>query len=204
MGARPRPQACRRRPALHGIKIKINAIESVLDLNRTDALLAIYLCPIADYLAEITRKPMTPHGRFLIVWAKDRDEYYVQCMFFDDDRQIRCEGASGYYYPEIKGYVTAAKSEILAELGFSTDALAGNFARELRVDDLGTRAIAKLIIELLARVYDLGASDNLEYYAPLLSSKKGNRVIVDQERCPVPTSSLPLELAFSTILARHP
>jgi hypothetical protein len=70
---------------------------------------------------------MTPHGRFLIVLAKDRDEYHVQCLFFDDDRQIRCEGPSGYYnyYPEIKGYVTAAKSEVLAELGFSTDASAG-------------------------------------------------------------------------------
>jgi hypothetical protein len=188
--------------ALHGIKIDTN--ESALDVKRTEARLATYLCPIADYLAEIAQKPMTPHGRFLIVWAKDRDEYYVQCLFFDDDRQIRCEGASGYYYDEIKRYVTATKGVVLAELGFSTDASAENFARELRVDELGTRAIAKLIIELLARVYDLGTSDNLEYYAPLLSSKKGNPVIVDPERCPVPTSSLPRELPLSTILARHP
>ena len=54
--------------ALHGIKI--DAIESALDLKRTEALLATYLCPIADYLAEIAQKPMTPHERFLIVWAK--------------------------------------------------------------------------------------------------------------------------------------
>jgi hypothetical protein len=95
----------------------------------------------------------------------------------------------------IKGYVTATKREVLAELGFSTDASVRNFVRELRVDELGTRAIAKIIIELLARVYDLGISDNLEYCAPLLSSKKGNRVVVDPERCPVPTSSPPRELA---------
>ena len=100
--------------ALHCFKINTN--ESALDLKRTEALLATYLCPIADYLAEITRQPMTPHGRFLIVWAKGRDEYYVQCLFFDNDQQIRCEGASGFYYPEIKGYVTATKGEILAEL----------------------------------------------------------------------------------------
>ncbi|MDQ6869849.1 MAG: hypothetical protein M3178_16385 [Pseudomonadota bacterium] len=92
----------------------------------------------------------------------------------------------------------------MVEVGFSPDASAGNFARELRVDELGTRAIAKLIIELLARVYDLGTSDKLEYYAPLLSSTKGNPVIVDPERCPVPTSSRRRELALSTILARHP
>jgi hypothetical protein len=188
--------------ALHGIKIDTS--ESALDLKRTEALLATYLCPIEDYLAEITRKPMTPRSRFLIVWARGRDEYYVQCLFFDDDRQIRCEGASGYYYDEIKGYMTAAKGEVLAELGFSTDASAGNFARELRVDELGTRAIAKLIIEMLARVYDLGTSEKLEYYAPFLSSKMGNPIIVDPERCPVPTSSLLRELALSTILARHP
>jgi hypothetical protein len=105
---------------------------------------------------------------------------------FSTDQQIRCEGASGFYYPEIKGYVTATKGEILAELvqvSPPTHRRAGNFARELRVDELGTRAIAKLIIELLARVYDLGTSDNLEYYAPLLSSKKGNPIIVDPERC---------------------
>jgi hypothetical protein len=151
--------------AMRGVKIDTNG--SALDLKRTEALLATYLCPIADYLAEIRRKPMTPHERFLIVWAKDHEEYYVQCMFFDDDQQICCEGASGYYYPEIKGYVTATKDEVLAELGFSTDASAGNFARELCVDELGTRAIAKLIVELLARAYDLGTSDKLEYYAPL-------------------------------------
>jgi hypothetical protein len=171
--------------AMHGVKIDTNG--SAHDHKRTEALLATYFCPKADYLAEITRKPMTPHERFLIVWAKNHEEYYVQCMFFDDDQQIRCEGASGYYYPEINGYVTATKGEVLAELGFSTDASAGNFARELRVDELGTRAIAKLIIELLARVYDLGTSDKL-----------------DPEHCPVPTSSLPRELALSTILARHP
>jgi hypothetical protein len=48
--------------ALNGFKIDTN--ESALDLKRTEALLAAYLCPIADYLAEITRKPMTPHGGF--------------------------------------------------------------------------------------------------------------------------------------------
>jgi hypothetical protein len=96
------PRAALPAPPPRGIKIDTN--ESALDLKRTEALLATYLCPIADYLAEITRKPMTPHGRFLIVRAKGREEYYVQCLFFDDDRQILCESASGYYYPEIKGY----------------------------------------------------------------------------------------------------
>jgi hypothetical protein len=191
-------------PAPPPRSIKIHTNESALDLKRTEARLATYLCPIADYLAEITRKPMTSHNRFLIVWANGREEYYVQCHFLDDDNQIRCEGASVYYDAEIKDFATAAKGEVLEELGFSTDASAGNFARELRVDELGTRAIAKLIIELLARIYDLRTSDRLEYYAPLLSSKKGNPVIVDPERCPVPTSSLRRELAASPVLAGHP
>jgi hypothetical protein len=41
-------------PALHGFKINTN--ESALDLKRTEVLLATYLCPIADYVAEITRR----------------------------------------------------------------------------------------------------------------------------------------------------
>jgi hypothetical protein len=36
----------------------------------------------------------------------------------------------------------------------------------------GIGKIARLIIEILARVYDLGIGDRLEYYAPLLSKKK--------------------------------
>jgi hypothetical protein len=118
--------------------------------------------------------------------------------------QIRCESASGYYFDEIKGFASSGKREALAELGFSTDATAGNFTRELPVDEHGTSAIAKLIIELLARVYDLGTGDRLEYYAPLLSAKKANPVIVDPKRCPVPTSSLRRAMAFSAILAGHP
>jgi hypothetical protein len=82
--------------------------------------------------------------------------------------------------------------------------IGGEFCAGAACRELGTRAIVKLIIELLARVYDLGTSDNLEYYAPLLSSKKGNPVIVDPERCPVPTSSRWRKLAASTILSRHP
>ncbi|MGH6796054.1 MAG: TY-Chap domain-containing protein [Methylocella sp.] len=184
--------------------MKIDTNESALDLKRTEALLATYLCPIAEYLEEIRETQMTPHERFLIVWAKDREEYYVQCMFFDNDKQIHCEAASGYYYEPAKGFVTAEKRETLAELGFSTDASAGNFARELRLDDRGTRLVAKLIIATLARVYDLGPSDKLEYTAPLLSAERVNPVIVDPERCPVPTSSLRRALALSAILAGHP
>ncbi|MGH6839364.1 MAG: hypothetical protein ACREDT_11310 [Methylocella sp.] len=189
-------------PAPRGMKI--DTAESALDLKRTEVLLATFLCPIADYLEAIRETPMTPHERFLIVWAKDREEYYVQCLFIDNDKQILCEGASGYYYDAIKGFATAVKREDLAELGFSTDASEGNFQRMLRLDDRGTRPVAKLIIETLARVYELGPSDKLEYTAPLLSGKKGNPVIADPERCPVPTSSLRRALAASTILARHP
>ena len=92
----------------------------------------------------------------------------------------------------------------LATKSWGRGRFGGDFVRELRVDELGTRAIAKLIIELLARVYDLGTSDNLEYYGPFYRRKWGNPVIVDPERCRVPTSSLQGKLAASTILARHP
>jgi hypothetical protein len=83
-------------PTLHNTKIYTN--ESARDLERTEALLATYLCPIADYLAEITRTPMTPHERFLIVWAKGREEFYVQCLFLDDDAQIPLRSRVGLLF----------------------------------------------------------------------------------------------------------
>jgi len=185
-----------------------------MDANETapaaqliDAFEAIYLRPIAGYLAYIMLEPMTPRDRFLIVWANGREEYYVQCHFFEDDNQIRCEGASGYYDPEIKSFATAAKRQALAELGFSKDASTGNFAQERPIDVGRISEIARLIIATLAFVYDLKIGDTLEYYAPLLSEEKCNPVVGGQM-----TSSLQRKLALelsgvalgsSTNLARH-
>jgi hypothetical protein len=172
-----------------------------------DALEAIYLCPIMAYLAQMQQTPMTPHERFFIVWAKGREEYFVQCLFFDNDKQIRCERASGYYDAAIKGFATAAKRQALAELGFSTDASVGNFAQERPVDLGSTSEIARLIIATLAGVYDLKIGDTLEYYAPLLSEEKSSPIVGGQM-----TSALQRELALalselalglSTYLARH-
>ena len=131
----------------------------------------------------------------------------MQCHFFDDDQQIRCEGASGYYEPEIKDFAAAAKRQALAELGFSTDASAGNFAQERPVDVGSLGEIARLIIATLVRIYDLKIGDTLEYYAPLLSEEKSSPVVGGQM-----TSSLQRKLALelselalgsSTNLARH-
>jgi hypothetical protein len=140
----------------------MDANETVPTVPLIDALEAIYLRPITDYLACIMLEPMTPRDRFLIVWAKGREAYYVQCHFFDDDQQIRCEGASGYYNSVIKDFATAAKRQALAELGFSTDASAGNFAQERPIDVGRIGEIARLIIATLVRVYDLKIDDTLE------------------------------------------
>jgi hypothetical protein len=130
-------------------------------------------CPVAAYLDGITRSSKELKSRYLILWAKKHPEFYVQCHFFDDDRQVHCEAASGFYYPKIAGFATAEQLEALARIGFSTDATHGNFAQErpFRVDEVAT-----LLIETLARVFAFNIGDALEYNAPLLSKRKTNRV----------------------------
>lgn len=185
----------------------MDANETAPTVPLIDALEAIYLRPITDYLACIMLEPMTPRDRFLIVWAKGRETYYVQCHFFDDDQQIRCEGASSYYNSVIKEFATAAKRQALAELGFSTDASAGNFAQERPIDVGRIGEIARLIIATLVRVYDLKIDDTLEYYAPLLSDEKSSPVVGGQMMSSLQRklalAASELALGLSTIRARH-
>ena len=80
-----------------------------------------HFCEILGYLTAIRSQPMTPRDRFLIVEVAERPGY-VQCLFFDKDRKILCEAASGTYDKTGTHYVSADKLAILARLGFSLDA----------------------------------------------------------------------------------
>lgn len=125
--------------------------------QRLDTLQAKYRCPITANLTEIRRRPLAQPHRFLILSTMARPEFYVQCLFFDKDRQIDCEGASGYYYDKIAGFATPPKLVALAALGFSTDVSAGNFVRQRPVTNPDSLYdIAGMLVETLARVYDLG------------------------------------------------
>lgn len=152
------------------------AQESSTTDPRLDDLLATWRCPVAAYLERLHQSPTTLKHRYLILWSRPHPEFYVQCMFHDEDRQFYCEAASGFYrYKDrIGSYANPQRLEALAGLGFSTDGSKGNF-----IWDGPFRSVeeaATLIIATLARVYDFDSGDGLEYSAPLLAKRRSNRV----------------------------
>lgn len=100
----------------------------------------------------------------------------MQCIFQDEDRQIYCEAASGFYLyrDKIGSFATPRRLDALARLGFSTDDSKGNFSLDRPFN--GSDETATLMIETLARVFDFDASDVMEYAAPLLSKRLSNGV----------------------------
>lgn len=137
--------------------------------QRLDKLQEKYRCQITAYLRAIRARPLTVKHRFLIIERMARSEYYVQCLFYDNDSNIDCEAVSGYYNPDLTGFATPAQLAALAALGFSTDASAGNFAQQRPVPNDGALYdIAGMLVETLVRVYDLQIDDLLVFHAPLV------------------------------------
>lgn len=136
--------------------------------QRLDGLQEKYRCPITEYLLAIHRRPLAQKHRFLVL-SPLLAEGYVQCLFFDKDRQIDCEAASGFYDPEMVNVKTPAKLAALAALGFSIDASAGNFVQQRPVrSDGALYDVAGMLVETLVRVYDFAAGDVLRFKAPLV------------------------------------
>jgi hypothetical protein len=144
-----------------------------------DAVLEKWRCAVSAYVEKIHSLPLELDDRYLALWPKRRPEYYVQCIFHDDDRQIYCEAASGFYrYADrIASYATPQRLQALARLGFSTDGSKGNFSQDR--DFHGASEVATLMLETLASVFELGERDVLEFDAPQLSKHRSNRVKAD-------------------------
>ncbi len=147
--------------------------------QRVHAVIEKWRCAVAAYLDRIHQLPPKLEHRYLILWSKRKPEYYVQCIFHDEDRQIYCEAASGFYaYADrIGSFATPQRLEALASLGYSTDGSKGNFSQD-RVFH-GTSEVAVLMIETVARVFQLSEHDILEFNAPYLSKRRANRVKPD-------------------------
>ena len=136
--------------------------------QQLDTLQEKYRCPITEYLLAIHRRPLSQKHRFLVL-SPLIAEGYVQCLFFDKDRQIDCEAASGFYDPDMANVKTPAKLAALAALGFSTDASAGNFVQQRPVPAADALyGVAGMLVETLVRVYDLQTGDVLRFEAPLV------------------------------------
>lgn len=146
-----------------------------------------HFCEILGYLTAIRSQPMTPRDRFLIVEVAERPGY-VQCLFFDKDRKILCEAASGAYDKAGTHYVGADKLAILARLGFSLDAAKSNYQQRHAIrSDASVAKIADLLIRTLHDVYDVAPDHHFRYQAPLVKEAPPARTYIGRH-CIAPVS----------------
>lgn len=136
------------------------------DLSR---FLATYECSASLVIAQI-HAHAHPEGmhRYIILNATGRRSSYVQCLFFDRDRQMLCEAASGWWAaPKDRPRFDPGEKQALAALGFSMDDSHGNFQRSLHFragpDPV---AIAQLMLTALYRGYGARAGDDIQVQAP--------------------------------------
>lgn len=134
-----------------------------------EALRERLYCPILSRLQVIHAHPPTPHDRFLVVGLKDRREYYVQCLFYDDDRRLLCEVASGAWGPPGTHLVPPEKLPRLTALGFSTEGSKSNYQRRRRVSGLQSLAeTADTMVRAFYEVYGIRADADFTLKAPLV------------------------------------
>ena len=99
-------------------------------------------------------------------------EGYVQCIFFDQDRQAHCEAASGFYSSKPgeppRWAPNAAAVTALGKLGFDTSVKDGNYpAKFAATGSAGMTAIADLLLKSMFEAYGARAFDTLKFVAPL-------------------------------------
>jgi hypothetical protein len=130
-----------------------------------------FRCPLLEKLDAILSTGLDPAvrdgpDRFLVVAAADRQDRYVQCIFFDLDRRLLCEAASGYYAPT-PFQLSSPDMAYLSSLGFSA-VPEGNHRIEIALTDrMRLRKAADLILDALYHVYNADSSDTLVIEAPL-------------------------------------
>lgn len=152
-----------------------------------ESFLRAYECPVSQRLALIHERGdrQQEDSRFLLLSVDRAGPGYVQCAFYDDDRQMMCEAESGYFSAEPgapqRSFLPAAKVAKLGRLGFSTDASQGNFQRNM---DTGTsaelRSVARLLLSALYEAYGARLDEPIEVDAPLLPEF---RPTLDQTEC---------------------
>ena len=146
-----------------------------------------HFCEILAYLDAIRRQPPTPHDRYLVIDVAERPGY-AQCLFFDGDRKILCEVASGSYDKSGSHYVPPDKLAALSRPGFSLDGAKGNYQQRRAIrNDASVAKIADLLIRALHDVYDVTPDHHFRYQAPLVKEPPPAAIYAGR-RCVGPTS----------------
>jgi len=136
---------------------------------RLGAFLDTYRCVVVEHLTAIYAR-RGEENRYLILSLGG--QRYVQCLFFDADRQIMCEASSGFYAQpdgEPRRFRVAERGiAALGRLGFSTDDSEGNYQRQFEIvgrDDFP--GIADLLLSALYLAYGARPGMQIEVEAPL-------------------------------------
>jgi hypothetical protein len=128
-----------------------------------NALLLRYGAAIYAVLKTIRARKITEPDRYLIL-PLEGSEYYVQCKFFDEDRQIHCEAVSGAFND---WSLTEEQIAVLASLGYDVTKPEQNYAVEHSVtEEAALMYVPVLLIETLYRVFGLTQKTKLRFEAP--------------------------------------
>jgi hypothetical protein len=148
-----------------------------------------YRCVVTELLARV-HAHSHPEGsdRFLVL-ENAYTGRYMQCLYFNHDRQMLCEAASGWWDekgngPNFKPKLAAAQILALSRLGFSTDASHGNFQKYLHFRGAPDfSGVADLMLSALYEGYGAGVMTGVRGYAPFAMRER----LLPQNRC-IPVS----------------
>lgn len=145
------------------------------DDDELGSFLSAFRCPVTLRLSSIHARGdrKREDERFLILALAHNEISYVQCAFFDDDRRVMCEAASGYYdAPEGAPrtvHLPAESVAALAKLGFSTDDSHGNFQRVIETPDPSAFAlVADVLLTALYQSYGARLASKVEVHSALV------------------------------------
>jgi hypothetical protein len=156
--------------ALTGAVLAQTSLAAAEDADQLAEFVATYRCDVVRRLEMIHAKG-APADRFLIIELLGSGGAYVQCLFGDDDRQLFCEGDSGFY-DHLPGtpqefHLGAEGVRALAKLGFSTDASKGNYQR--MIDVAGPQdysRVGEIVLDVLFAAYGARLDSRLAWHAP--------------------------------------
>jgi hypothetical protein len=145
------------------------------------SFVATYHCAVVELLARIHSHKLPAPDPFLIL-ENAANHGYVQCLYYDMDRQMLCEAESGWWdKPSERPRFTAEQKQGLAKLGFSTDGSHGNFQKRLHFDaaspDYGD--VADLMLSALYIAYDTHLSTGVRAHGPYAT----RRGLLSKSRC---------------------
>ncbi len=144
-----------------------------------NAFIAAYECELTLrlFVIHVLGDPAWEDNRFLTLSLKDEPGHYVQCAYFDNDAQMMCEAASGYF-SAAEGkpplfHLADDRVAALGALGFSTDGSHGNYRETVDMSRTDSyRETGKLLLAALFEGFDARLGAPIELTAPLLQPDK--------------------------------